>query len=240
MKRFKLTAGAVLLAATVTLGYVGVSEHLFTPKPASAATPETGTTPVPTSDSGSKPTPSPITDPVPSATAKPEPSSGSESASPTAPAAVHGDEAKALETLNSFFEPALKGQFPGAVSGLTLGVSTRQDVQEVLGEPPSPGEDAEAFDVYHAEMGNPGYAVSYKLNRLREIRYFGTNVERQTNIGGITLQMLEQNWGKPDKSSIIKNGKLEQNKVVYIRGDYALSFIFNDDTDLDHINLTAK
>ncbi|RXZ80157.1 DUF4309 domain-containing protein [Paenibacillaceae bacterium] len=149
-------------------------------------------------------------------------------------------ETQALQTLNSFYKPALQGQFPGAVKGLTIGVSTRQDVIKKIGESEAPGEDADAFDVYHAEMGHPGYAIAYKLNRIRELRYFGTNVERQTNIGGITLKMVKQQWGAPSASKTINNGKLVQNKVDYIRGNYVLSFIFNSSTDLDHINLTKK
>ncbi len=160
----------------------------------------------------------------------------------SAAAAIKDDQAQAhaLQTLNSFYKPALKGQFPGAMAGLTVGVSTRQEVRKQIGEPELPGTDSDAFDIYHAEMGHPGYAISYKLNRIRELRYFGTNVERQTNIGGITLKMLVHNWGAPTATKTIKNGKLVQQKVVYNRGDYVLSFIFNDNTHLDHINLTAK
>lgn len=146
----------------------------------------------------------------------------------------------ALKTLNSFYKPALKGQFPGAVSGLTIGKSTKQDVYKVIGEPPVPGKDADAFDVYGANMGNPGYAFSYKLNKIREMRYFGTNVERQTNIGGITMKMLKKNWFAPDATTTFKNGKTKQTKLTYHRGEYKLEFIFNSSTELDHINLLKK
>lgn len=146
----------------------------------------------------------------------------------------------ALKTLNSFYKPALKGQFPGAVSGLTIGKSTKQDVYKAIGEPPVPGKDDDAFDVYGANMGNPGYAFSYKLNKIREMRYFGTNVERQTNIGGITMKMLKKNWFAPDATTTFKNGKTKQTKLTYHRGEYKLEFIFNSSTDLDHINLLKK
>lgn len=146
----------------------------------------------------------------------------------------------AIKTLNSFYKPALKGQFPGAVSGLTVGKSSKQDVYKAIGEPPMPGKDADAFDVYGANMGNPGYAFSYKLNKIREMRYFGTNVERQTNIGGITMKMLKQNWFAPDATTTFNNGKTKQTKLTYNRGDYKLEFIFNSSTDLDHINLLKK
>lgn len=146
----------------------------------------------------------------------------------------------ALKTLNSFYKPALKGQFPGAVSGLTVGKSSKQDVYKAIGEPTMPGKDADAFDVYGANMGNPGYAFSYKLNKIREMRYFGTNVERQTNIGGITMKMLKQNWFAPDATTTFNNGKTKQTKLTYNRGDYKLEFIFNSSTDLDHINLLKK
>ncbi|GIO31071.1 hypothetical protein J2TS6_22120 [Paenibacillus albilobatus] len=146
----------------------------------------------------------------------------------------------ALKTLNSFYKPALKGQFPGAVSGLTIGKSTKQNVIQKIGEPTVPGKSSGAFDVYGADMGNPGYAFSYQQNKIREMRYFGTNVERQTNIGGITISMLKQNWYAPNAVSTFKNGKKTQTKLTYIRGDYKLEFIFNSSKDLDHINLTAK
>ena len=146
----------------------------------------------------------------------------------------------ALKTLNSFYKPALKGQFPGAVSGLTIGKSTKQDVYKAIGEPSVPGKDADAFDVYGANMGNPGYAFSYKLNKIREMRYFGTNVERQTNIGGITMKMLKKNWFAPDATTTFKNGITKQTKLTYHRGAYKLEFIFNSSTDLDHINLLKK
>ncbi|MGO4545003.1 YjgB family protein [Paenibacillus sp. 2TAB23] len=158
-----------------------------------------------------------------------------------AAAAVTKDkDNQALTTLNSFYKLALKGQFPGGMKGLTLGTSTRQDVQDQIGKAEAPGKDADAFDVYHAEMGHPGYAISYKLNKIREMRYFGTNIERQNNIGGITQNMLYKAWGMPNSAKTIHNGKLTQKKIVYNRGDYQLSFIFNSTTELDHINLTHK
>lgn len=159
-----------------------------------------------------------------------------------ATAANAGDYAAehALKTLNSFYKPALKGQFPGAVSGLTIGKSTKQDVYKAIGEPSVAGKHADAFDIYGANMGNPGYAFSYKLNKIREMRYFGTNVERQTNIGGITMKMLKQNWFAPDATTTFKTGKVKQTKLTYNRGDYKLEFIFNSSTELDHINLLKK
>ena len=147
--------------------------------------------------------------------------------------------AQALATLNSFYKPALKGQFP-SFNGFTVGVTTKEAVIKAIGKAPEPGKDSDAFDVYHAEMGHPGYAISYKLDRIREMRYFGTNVERQTNIGGITQSMLIQQWGAPSSSASIKSGKVTQKKITYVRGNYKLDFIFNSSTNLDHINLSAK
>jgi hypothetical protein len=146
---------------------------------------------------------------------------------------------QALQTLNSFYKPALQGQFPG-LKGLTVEKSTRQVVIKAIGKPEMPGKDSDAFDVYHAEMGHPGYAISYKLNKIREMRYFGTNVERDSNIGGITVKMLVQEWGAPHSSTVFKSGKITQKKIIYIRGAYQLEFIFNNNTNLDHINLTHK
>ncbi|MFB5675853.1 YjgB family protein [Paenibacillus terreus] len=163
------------------------------------------------------------------------------SASSAAAAAATSDSISAeqkkmaIDTLNSFYKPALKGQFPGAVSGFTVGKTKRAEVIKKFGEPM---EKSGGFEFYTANMGNPGYAFAYKSGVINEMRYFGTNVERQTNIGGITISMLWQQWFKPEHSTIIQSGGKQQIKVTYLRGDYKLDFIFNSKTDLDHINLT--
>ncbi|MDR0269907.1 MAG: YjgB family protein [Paenibacillus sp.] len=59
-------------------------------------------------------------------------------------------------------------------------------------------------------MGNPGYAITYQSDKIREIK------------------------------TTIKNGKTMQTKLTYIRGNYKVEFIFNSSTNLDHINLLAK
>ncbi|CAJ1317482.1 YjgB family protein [Paenibacillus nuruki] len=150
------------------------------------------------------------------------------------------DSQMALKTLNSFYKPALKGQFPGNASAFTVGKTTRDQVVKAFGKPDKAMTDADGFDTYHAEMGNPGYAFNYKLTKIREMRYFGTTVERQTNIGGITMKMLLKNWYTPSATTTIKNGKMKQTKVTYVRGAYQLEFIFNSSTELDHINLREK
>ncbi|MEK5645988.1 hypothetical protein BK138_35565 [Paenibacillus rhizosphaerae] len=150
------------------------------------------------------------------------------------------DQAMALKTLNSFYKPALNGQFPVSANMFTIGVSTRKQVIGKIGQPNKPRTNATGFDVYHAEMGNPGYAFAYNNNKLREVRYFGTNVERQTNIGGITKRMLLSNWFAPSESVTIRNGSLVQQKITYNRGKYKLEFIFNTSTNLDHINMLKR
>ncbi|WP_336772510.1 YjgB family protein [Paenibacillus sp. MMO-58] len=149
--------------------------------------------------------------------------------------------AKAFETLMSFYKPALNGQFPN-FHGFTIGSTTHASVIKAIGEAESPAKDSDDFDVYHAEMGHPGYAISYKLGKIKEMRYFGTNVERQTNLGGISLKMLVQHWGAPNESVLIKSGKTVQKKITYVRGKYQLEFIFDgtSGTNLNHINLVNK
>lgn len=144
------------------------------------------------------------------------------------------------KTLNSFYKPALNGRFPGSMNKLKIGVSTRQDVTKLIGQPDKPRTNADGFDVFSAEMGHSGYAIAYKLNKIREMRYFGTNIERETNIGGITKKILFGQWGTPSNSIIIRNGTLVQQKVTYNRGNYKLAFIFNTSTNLDHINLLKR
>ncbi|ASS67061.1 MULTISPECIES: YjgB family protein [Paenibacillus] len=166
------------------------------------------------------------------------PFSSAHAAASTAAVSAH-DQAAAK--LNSFYKPALKGQFPD-FNSFTVGKTTRQTVVKTIGAPMVPMKDSDGFDVYTADMGHPGYAFNYKLGKIREMRYFGTNVERQTNIGSITVKLLVQQWGAPDASVIFKTGKTQQKKISYVRGDYQLDFIFNNinGTDCAHINLKAK
>ncbi|QHW29496.1 YjgB family protein [Paenibacillus rhizovicinus] len=163
-------------------------------------------------------------------------------ANTTAPAAAPVDDhMKAFQTLMSFYKPALQGQFPN-FHGFTVGLTSHETVIKAIGKAESPAKDADGFDVYHAEMGHPGYALNYKLDKIREMRYFGTNVERQTNLGGISARMVIQHWGAPNQSALIKSGKTVQKKLTYVRGKYQLEFIFNNTSglDLDHINLVNK
>ncbi|EOS58469.1 YjgB family protein [Paenibacillus barengoltzii] len=169
------------------------------------------------------------------------------SAAPPAKTAT-ATESKASQSvnsfLNSFYKPALKGQFPeDAIKPLkapTLGKTTRQEIIKAIGEPEEAGTGANAFDSYHGSMGQPSLAFSYKSKKLQEMRYFGTGVERQQNLGSITQKILMKQWGMPNSTSTFKTGKLTQKKLVYIRGDYQLEFIFDSSTDLNHINLTYK
>lgn len=155
-----------------------------------------------------------------------------------AQAPTSSDSAMASQKLNEFYKPALNGSFPGNASEFVVGKTSRAEVIKRFGSPSVSRTSVTGFDSYTADMGNPGYSMSYdSAGILKEIRYFGTNVERQTNIGGMTISMLWKNWSKPTSSTTIKNGKAKQIKVVYKRGEYHLEFIFDTPTELSHINL---
>ncbi|MCQ4085272.1 YjgB family protein [Saccharibacillus sp. JS10] len=148
------------------------------------------------------------------------------------------DTAMAQKKLNTFYKPALKGEFPGNPAGFVVGKTTRTEVIEKFGSPDVTRSSVNGYDSYTADMGNPGYAMAYTPSGvLKEIRYFGTNVERQTNIGGMTIAMVKKNWYAPTSTSTIKNGNTTQTKLTYKRGNYKIEFIFNNSLDLSHINL---
>ena len=88
---------------------------------------------------------------------------------------------RSKSALNNIYELAHKGQMPYYAKGLKIGVQTKMDVHHKLGNPyPETGQSS--FDLYHAEMGNPGFAFHYDAKgKIDEIRYFGTNVEKETN-----------------------------------------------------------
>ncbi len=147
--------------------------------------------------------------------------------------------------LNTFYKPALKGMFPSAngnpVNKFIVGKTTRANVIATYGKPTTPRKTASGYDMYHAEMGTPGYAMSYNsANVLKEIRYLGTQVERKQTIGSITMSVLKKTWYAPSSTSTIMTGGKKQTKLTYNRGDYKLEFIYNSPTDLDHINLLKK
>lgn len=139
--------------------------------------------------------------------------------------------------LNSIYKLAHKGQMPYYAKGLKIGVQTKKDVHHQLGNPyPETGQSG--FDLYHAEMGNPGFAFHYDAKgKIDEIRYFGTNVEKETNIGGMTPSLLKKQLGAPDSVSTIPQTK--EKKYVYRTGDYELEFIVGHDPDLSQHELTV-
>ncbi|MBD3860774.1 YjgB family protein [Bacillus sp. 28A-2] len=139
--------------------------------------------------------------------------------------------------LNSIYKLAHNGQMPYYAEGLKIGVQSKKDVHHKLGKPyPETGQSG--FDLYHAEMGNPGFAFHYdKKGKINEIRYFGTNVEKETNIGGMTPSLLKKQLGPADTVSTIP--QTNEKKYVYQTGDYELEFIVGHDPDISEHELTV-
>ncbi|OWR29941.1 hypothetical protein CDO73_12745 [Saccharibacillus sp. O23] len=149
------------------------------------------------------------------------------------------------ELLKELYKPALKGHFPQAngnpVDKLVVGDTTRASAMKIYGKPSTPRTSASGYDTYKAEMGTPGYALSYdKSDVLKEIRYLGTQVERKQTIGSITMSVLQKNWYAPSSATTITSSGKKQTKLTYNRGNYKLEFVYNSPNDLDHINLSKK
>lgn len=131
---------------------------------------------------------------------------------------------------------------PGNVQGLKINNSTKKDVHHKLGDPEKVDNQ---FDLYGWEMGQPGYGFAYnKDNTISEIRNFGTGVERQTNLGGITPDLLGEQLGLADK--ILKVPGTDETDYVYKTGNYELHFVIGDnpvidgfDQTVNHVNLTT-
>lgn len=142
----------------------------------------------------------------------------------------------ALESLNGIVEDAEKGMVYRFASGFTVGESTREEVYAEISEPE---EQAGGFDFYHGSMGQASYQIKYDENGvIKEARYFGTNVERQTNLGGITEPDLLEQIGEPDEKREIPD--TGETNIVYFIGDYELQFILGEDGSADHVNLLKK
>ncbi|MGG0843803.1 YjgB family protein [Peribacillus simplex] len=142
----------------------------------------------------------------------------------------------ALTTLHEIYNKAFSGEMPYTAKGLTISENTKKEVYETFGSPPEPDNTDETFDYYHAEMGHPGFAFAYNDDRtISQIRYFGTNVERDHNLGSITPKVLGKQLGSADEIRHISS--TNEINYIYKTGNYELQFIVGEDQTVDHINL---
>lgn len=142
----------------------------------------------------------------------------------------------ALKTLNGIAKDAKQGKVYRPDNGFLIGKTERDAVHKTIGEPE---EKEGGYEHYHGSMGNPSVAFKYDGNGiLEEARYFGTNVERQTNLGGITGKDLIEQLGKPlETREVTATG---EKNILYHMEDFELQFIFNKNGELDHVNLKYK
>ena len=148
------------------------------------------------------------------------------------------DEQKemAIDTLKEIVKDAESGIVYRFSTGFKIGESTRKEVYAAISEPE---ETLGEFDFYHGSMGQASYQIAYdKNNVMKEARYFGTNVERQTNLGGITREDLLEYIGEPASEREIPD--TGETNIVYFVGDYELQFILAKDGTTDHVNLLEK
>ncbi|QIW79451.1 YjgB family protein [Bacillus tequilensis] len=145
----------------------------------------------------------------------------------------------AAELVKNLYNTAYTGEMPQQVQGLTVNKSTKSDVHAVLGEPERPSEGDNRFDLYPWNMGQPGYGFSYhKDMTISEIRYFGTGVERQQNLGGVTPEVLWNEIGPANR--VLTVPFTDEIDYVYDTGGYELHFVIGKDQTADHVNLKAK
>ncbi|MBD8136617.1 YjgB family protein [Bacillus sp. CFBP 13597] len=152
----------------------------------------------------------------------------------SASAAIAKDHA--LTTLHEIYNQAFSGEMPYTAMGLKINENTQKEVYETFGSPPEPGNTDETFDYYHAEMGHPGFAFAYNADKtISQIRYFGTNVERDHNLGSITPKVLGNQLGSADEIRHISS--TNEINYIYKTGNYELQFIVGENQTVDHINL---
>ncbi|GGH77811.1 hypothetical protein JOD43_001436 [Pullulanibacillus pueri] len=145
---------------------------------------------------------------------------------------------KAITTLNQLYNQAFSGEMPKLVHGLKVDTSTIDDVHHQIGLPEEPAQPDDPFEKYHGSMGQASYAFAYgATGRIAEIRYFGTQIERQQNLGGITPAVLSQQIGSADH--ILSVPETNETDYVYQTGNYELHFVVGEDQTVDHVNLKA-
>lgn len=142
----------------------------------------------------------------------------------------------AVKKLHELYNSAYSGQMPNNAKGLIINDSTQKDVHKRWGPPEEPITKDNPFDIYHATMGQPGYGFSYHKDKtIKEIRYFGTNVERQHNLGGITVKVLSHEIGSADHiRSVPGTGEVN---YIYNTDNFQIQFIIGKDGTTSHVNL---
>ncbi|MGM0948922.1 MAG: YjgB family protein [Bacillota bacterium] len=145
----------------------------------------------------------------------------------------------AADLVKNLYNTAYTGEMPQQAQGLTINKSTKGDVHAKLGEPERPSGGDNRFDLYHWNMGNPGYGFSYHQDMtISEIRYFGTGVERQLNLGGVTPEVLRNELGAANR--VLTVPFTDEIDYVYDTGRYELHIVIGKDQTADHVNLKAK
>ncbi|MGI2327864.1 DUF4309 domain-containing protein [Planococcus sp. YIM B11945] len=157
-------------------------------------------------------------------------------------AADSGDEISAeqkemaIETLKGIVKDAENGIVYRFSDGFKVGESSRKEVYAAISEPEERLGD---YDFYHGSMGQASYQIAYDdQDIMKEARYFGTNVERQTNLGGIAREDIVEHVGKPaEEREISKTG---ETNMIYFIGDYEVQFVLAKDGTTNHVNLLEK
>ncbi|MEW4284527.1 YjgB family protein [Priestia koreensis] len=143
-------------------------------------------------------------------------------------------QSEAIQKLHDIYKSSAKGAFPKDAKSFTLGTATKATVHKAWG---TPEKTSNGYDLYPANMGHPGYAISYDAKGyIKEVRYLGRNVEADQDINGITTATLVKELGKPEK--ILTIPKTKEKDYVYQTGKYELRFIVGTNGKVDHVNLT--
>lgn len=141
----------------------------------------------------------------------------------------------AMDTLYGLIKDAKKGKVYKLTNQFYVGKTTQTDVWNAIGKP----ERQDAFDRYTGSMGRASYDLRYNNEGvLIEARYLGTNVERQTNLGGITLNDLQEHLGDPDET--IPLSETDQTSYIYNVDSFQLKFVMSEKDVTDHVNLLVK
>ncbi|VDH00325.1 Uncharacterised protein [Lysinibacillus sphaericus] len=138
----------------------------------------------------------------------------------------------AIDTLNDLVLDGKKGKVYHLNDNFYVGKTTQTDVYNTIGKP----ERQDTFDRYTGSMGQASYDLRYnEKGLLVEARYLGTNVERQTNLGGISSKDLVEQLGNPDEKRMLKDS--DQTSYIYELGNYEIQFVMTGKDKADHVNL---
>lgn len=139
--------------------------------------------------------------------------------------------------LKQISQLAEQGKVPGIqfVSGKSL----IEDVHRAWGAPDKGVTANDVYEVYWRGVGDGIYAFGVgRGNVIYDVRSFGSTINPKIDYSQVTFTEIKKTLGNPNETRKYQNGNVNDDILVYYRGNYQLLFVGpHDKQTLDHISV---